>query len=99
VLQRLDDPDLLAHAPGVVADRPPQRRRRHLEPLAELGLPGRRPAGELAEVVEQVLPGHRVVERDAARQVARPGPDRDGVANDVEAHDGAAAGAGMEEAQ
>ena len=96
VLQRLDDADLLAHAARVVADEPLQRRTRQLQPVAQLAAPHRRTAGQLAEIVEQPLARERVVERDAAGQVADPATDRHAVAHDVEAEHAAAARGRME---
>ena len=99
VLQRLDDADLLAHAARVIADQPLQRGRRQLQPLAQLAAPDGRTAGQLAEIVEQPFSGQRVVERDAAGQVADPAPDRHGVADDVEAEHAAVAGGWMQESE
>ena len=77
VLEGLDDADLLAHPARVVADRPAERLLGQLEPVEQLGPPDRRPAVELAEVVEQVEPGHPVVQGDPAGQVADPAADLD----------------------
>ena len=83
MLEGLDDAELLAHAAAVVADLPAQVPIRELEPLDELVAQRRRASVERGEVVEQVVAAHRVVERDAARQVARLAPDPDAVAGDV----------------
>ena len=85
VLQGLDDPELLAHAARVVADRPAQGPGVELEAVAQGGAPDGRPAGEIGEVVEVALAGQAVVERDAARQVPRPGADGHRLGDDVPA--------------
>ena len=96
VLKRLDDADLLAHAARVVADEPFQGGRRQFQPIAQLAAPHRRTAGQLGEVVEQPFSAERVVERDAARQVADAATDRDAVAHDVEAEHASTAGGRMQ---
>ena len=83
VLQRLDDPELLAHASRVVADRPAERSRIELEAVAQRRAPDGRPAGEVGEVVEVALTRQAVVERDAAGQVAGVGADGHGLGDDV----------------
>ena len=80
-------PDLLAHPPRVVADGAAERSSGQLQAVEQLGATGRRPAGQLAEVVEQALAGQGVVQGDAAGQVADPPPDLDAVADDVPAQD------------
>ena len=70
VLQGLDDADLLAHAARVVAHRPLERPAGHLQPVDQLGTQRSRPPVESGQVVEHLLAGQRVVERDAAGQVA-----------------------------
>ena len=92
VLERLDDPDLLAHPAAVVADRPAEGPRIELEAVAQLGAADRWPAGELGKVVEVALAGEAVVQRDAAGEVADPAADRDAVAGRVEPEDRRPAG-------
>ena len=74
VLERLDDPELLAHPAAVVADRAGEVARGELEAIEEPRPQDRRAAVERPEVVEEVDPGHRVVEGDPARAGSRPGP-------------------------
>src|SRR6202008_905221 len=75
------------------------RPRRPREPIAQLRSPDRRPAGQSAKVVEQVLAGQRVVEGDATGQIAGPSPDLDRVANDVQAEHRCGTGGRVEEAE
>ena len=84
MLEGLHDADLLAHPPGVVADRAAEDAIGQLELLADGGATDRRPARERGEVVEEAQARQPVVERDPARQVAAPPADGDAVADDVE---------------
>ena len=87
VLERLDDADLLAHAPGVVADGTLEVRVGELQALDERRPERRGPAVQAGQVVEQGGARHGVVQRDATRQVAHLAPDGDAVADDVVAQD------------
>jgi hypothetical protein len=92
MLERLDDPDLLAHAAAVVTDRATEGPRVELQALAQLGAANGRPAGELGEVVEVALASEAVIQRDAAGQVPDPAADGDAVARGVQPEDGRPAG-------
>ena len=92
VLECLDDADLLAHAARVVAHRPSQRGRRHLQALGDGSPPDGRTPIEPTKVVEDGFAAHRVVEGDAPGQVADARADGEAVADDVQAqHAGRAA--------
>ena len=92
VLQRLHDAELLAHPPAVVADRAGEIAGGQLEAVDHARAPARRPAVEGSEVVEELRAGHRVVQRDAAGQVADAAADGHAVRLRVEAEDAGAAG-------
>ena len=99
VLQRLDDPQLLAHATRVVANRPAERPGIELEAVTQGGAPDGRTAGEVGEVVEVALARQPVVERDASRQVAGVGADRHGLSDDVPAEHARRSGRRMQETE
>ena len=99
VLERLDDADLLAHAAGVVAHRPLERPAGQLQPVDQLRAQRRRPPVQPGQVVEHLLAGQRVVQRDAAGQVASRRANGDAVADDVVAEHAPLAGGRMQEAE
>jgi hypothetical protein len=99
VLERLHDADLLAHAARVVADPPAQRARRQLQLIAQRRATNGRAAAEIAQIVEQLLAGERVVEGDSARQVSDSSPNLHAVTDDVEAEHVTCAGCRVQKSE
>jgi len=99
VLEGLDDPELLAHPPAVVADRPGEVTAGELKPLDEPRPARRRAPVEGAEVVEEVGAGHPVVQGDPAGKVADPSPDLDARRRGREPEDAGTAAGRVDEAE